>query len=35
MKSATLSGNLEFLKYVHENGCHWNKDTCKYIIKIL
>ena len=20
----------ECLKYVHENGCHWDEDTCKY-----
>merc|ERR1712216_312363 len=23
-----LSGNLVMLKYLHENGCPWNEDTC-------
>ena len=25
---ATKSGNLEMLKYLHENGCPWDKYTC-------
>ena len=27
---AAKNGNLNCLKYAHENGCPWNKDTCHY-----
>ena len=26
-------GNLEFLKYLHENGCPWDKSTCEFAAK--
>jgi hypothetical protein len=27
---AAEKGHLECLKYVHENGCQWNSNTCAY-----
>jgi len=24
-----FNGHLELLKYTHENGCKWNRDTCE------
>ena len=27
---AALNGHLPALKYLHENGCPWNPDTCWY-----
>ena len=26
--NAAKSGNLEVLKWAHENGCAWNSSTC-------
>jgi len=27
---ASYNGKLEVLKYLHENGCPWNKKCCQY-----
>ena len=27
---AAKNGQIECLKYAHENGCRWNKQTCSY-----
>ena len=27
---ASANGHLECLKYLHENGCPWDKETCRY-----
>jgi ankyrin repeat protein len=27
---AAARGHLDCLKYLHEKGCPWNKDTCSY-----
>ena len=26
----SLNGHLPVLKYLHENGCPWDSDTCQY-----
>jgi len=26
--NAAIYGNLNCLKYAHENGCPWNENTC-------
>ena len=30
MNSYAMDGLLKFMKYAHENGCFWNKETCEY-----
>jgi hypothetical protein len=29
-KDAAKFGHLDCLTYLHENGCPWDKDTCRY-----
>jgi hypothetical protein len=31
--SAVKNGNLECLKYAHENGCPWDEYTCNYAVE--
>ena len=28
--AAALAGHFEVLKFLHQNGCPWNKETCEY-----
>jgi len=33
-ENASLNGHLECLKYLHENGCPWNKESCEPLSNI-